>query len=345
MSCGPPPRPRPRPLTLTLAPSSLLSPATLGAGDDAALFDRVARLLDATSTLEFAAIRRRLVRNFAPFAAAGSGRALPRRLDKPPLSPAALDAREDAFLSDFHALLGAAHFRPLGATEWATAQAENFTFNSPVEVNWDALDTSLLARFWAARPGERARAAPVADRILIYHRGVKTVRAEGRFIDDKVDLLVGYLAIGPLTRAVGAVARLLSRARGGTAPAAAGASSSSPAVVGDTSAAGADVALALQRAVGGGGGAPGVEAVSAADAAAEAAARAEELSHENAQVFFFFLFFFSFFFFRSPPLPTPFPACFFLTTTTLPSPSLSVFPCRRSSGCPPACSCPPPWPS
>ena len=236
----------------------------------------MACLLEATSTLQFAAIRRRLVRNFAPFAAAGTGRALPRRLDKPPLDAAALDSREDAFLADFHALLQAAHFRVLSGSEWATAQAENFTFNSPVEVNWKALDTGLLSRFWSARPGERARAAPVADRILIYHRGVKTVRAEGRFIDDKVDLLVGYALVGPLTRLVAAVGRLVGRGRGGGRGA--------PPVVGDTSAAGGDVALALQRAVGGGGGAPGAEAVSAADAAAEAMALEEELSHANAQV-------------------------------------------------------------
>lgn len=324
--------------SLSPSPPSLHPPATLGAGDDAALFDRVSRLLDSTSTLEFAAIRRRLVRNFAPFSAAGSGRALPRRLDKPPLSSASLDAKEDAFLSDFHALLDAAHFRMLGAGEWTTAQAENFTFNSPVEVNWDALDTNLLSRFWAARPAERARAAPVADRILIYHRGMKTVKAEGRFIDDKVDLLVGYLVIGPLTRAVAAVGGLFKkRAAPATAPS-----------VGDTSTAGADVALALQRAMGGGGGAPGAEAVSEADAAAEAAALAEELSHANAQVrrdgwmergeeekngtrvfggvFFFFQ-------------PAPHTRSF-LTSFSLPP----LHP-RPSSASPLACSCPPSWPS
>jgi hypothetical protein len=58
---------------------------------------------------------------------AGTGRAVPRRLDKPPPDAAALDAREQQLLDDFHALLSTAHFRVLTAKEWETAQAENFT--------------------------------------------------------------------------------------------------------------------------------------------------------------------------------------------------------------------------
>ncbi len=49
-------------------------------------------------------------------------------------------------------------------------------FNSPVEVNWDYMDGELLQRFWAGRSAERAGAAPIADRILVFHRGITTVR-------------------------------------------------------------------------------------------------------------------------------------------------------------------------
>jgi hypothetical protein len=48
-------------------------------------------------------------------------------------------------------------------------------FNSPVEVNWSYMDTSLLQRFWAQHEEERAGLAPIADSILFFHRGITTV--------------------------------------------------------------------------------------------------------------------------------------------------------------------------
>lgn len=49
-------------------------------------------------------------------------------------------------------------------------------FNCPVDVNWDYMDGSLLRRFWAGHPEDRAAAAPICDRILVYMRGITTVR-------------------------------------------------------------------------------------------------------------------------------------------------------------------------
>ena len=133
-------------------------------------------------------------------------------------------------------------------------------FNSPVEVNWDALDTTLLSSFWArGRARERALAAPVSDRILIYRRGIKTVKASGRFIDDKVDLLVEYLLIGPATRAAGHVASALAKIRGGNSE-------------GGNS---VDVAMRLQQLASGNSSAPSSNAEAAA-AAAEAAGASTE---------------------------------------------------------------------
>lgn len=46
----------------------------------------------------------------------------------------------------------------------------------PVEVDWSKNDTSLMGRFWVAHPGEQAEAAEISDRILVFHRGIDTVR-------------------------------------------------------------------------------------------------------------------------------------------------------------------------
>lgn len=46
----------------------------------------------------------------------------------------------------------------------------------PVEVNFTTLDKALMARFWATRPAEeRDNSAAMADRILVFHRGVTLV--------------------------------------------------------------------------------------------------------------------------------------------------------------------------
>ena len=292
---------QPRPLSF---PPPLLLPfqkktAAVGATPQSSdLFDRVTAAIEATATHDFSAIRGRVKRDFEYFSLAGTGKALPSRLDKSAPSEKALDEREQRFLSDFHSLLKTAHFKVLSAGEWETAQAENFTvsffpllliflsssssttpfslkpllfllfppllqFNSPVEVNWDALDTKLLSAFWAAgRARERAVAAPVSDRILIYHRGVKTVKASGRFIDDKVDLLVEYLLIGPATRAAGAVAKAVAKVRGGGNPSGDGNGN-------------VDVATRLQQLASGVSSAPSADAEAAA-AAAEAAGTSTE---------------------------------------------------------------------
>ena len=49
-------------------------------------------------------------------------------------------------------------------------------FNSPVEVNWEYMDTELMQRYWANHEDERAGTASISDRILVFHRGISTVR-------------------------------------------------------------------------------------------------------------------------------------------------------------------------
>ena len=115
-------------------------------------------------------------------------------------------------------------------------------FNSPVEVNWEYMDTELMKRYWANHKEERAGTASISDRILVFHRGISTVRlaalliltvpvyclgragcltlchtskphpalvlwhlsvhavqvrAQGTYINDKIDLLIEYLLVDP----------------------------------------------------------------------------------------------------------------------------------------------------
>ena len=57
----------------------------------------------------------------------------------------------------------------------------------PVEVDWSKNDTSLLGRFWDGRPAEKEQAAAIADRVMVYHRGINEVR----FMVDAIHKLEG----------------------------------------------------------------------------------------------------------------------------------------------------------
>jgi hypothetical protein len=50
-------------------------------------------------------------------------------------------------------------------------------FTMPVEVDWSKNDTELIGRFWEQHPAEQMKAAEISDRILVYHRGIDTVRS------------------------------------------------------------------------------------------------------------------------------------------------------------------------
>ena len=55
-------------------------------------------------------------------------------------------------------------------------------FNSPVEVNWEYMDRELMQRYWANHEAERAGTAPISDRILVFHRGISTVRPSSTLV-------------------------------------------------------------------------------------------------------------------------------------------------------------------
>ncbi|KAK9839613.1 hypothetical protein WJX81_000929 [Elliptochloris bilobata] len=167
-------------------------------GPDAAkTLEQIARLADCSSQYEFMSLRRQVKRDFLIFSLAAQNKTAPQRVGKPALTEAELDKREDACLDAFHRLLTAAHFRLLSPEDWATAQADAFTFTSPVDVRWEAMDPELLRRFWTRHAADRATAADISERVLVFHRGISNVRAQGLYINEKLDLLIQYLIVDP----------------------------------------------------------------------------------------------------------------------------------------------------
>jgi hypothetical protein len=138
-------------------------------------FEEVCALVESISSLEFHEMRERLQHNFKQFSAGAKGEILQQRVGKGLPSRAELVEAEQAVVEDVIKLMNKAHFKLLKNEEWENAIEEEFTFTMPVDVNWDAFDNRLLKTYWAASPENqriREKLAPIADRILVFHRGV-----------------------------------------------------------------------------------------------------------------------------------------------------------------------------
>ena len=111
-----------------------------------------------------------------------------------------LDSQEARFLAGFLQLLDSAHYKLLSASEWDAAMAEEFLLTLPVAVNFNAMDPTVLPRaLWSTRPAERANAPEeIADRMLIFHRGVDVAHIQGVYLLRKIDLILSFFILQPL---------------------------------------------------------------------------------------------------------------------------------------------------
>jgi hypothetical protein len=140
-------------------------------------------MLDGICTNSYSRLRHALEQDFAFFAAAAAcSPGSDHRARDAESVCAELDAQETRFLTNFWRLLEAGHYKLLTASAWDAALAEEFLLTLPVKVNWDALDSELLPRaLWPSRPEDRQSAPEeLADRVLVFHRGVDVARKQVR---------------------------------------------------------------------------------------------------------------------------------------------------------------------
>lgn len=168
------------------------------------------QLLEGISTHSYSQLKRHLESDFSYFGEAAAGTKNPG--NRP--SEAALDARQLSFVAELVTALRTAHYAPLSSSQWEAASSEDFMMTLPVSINWGALDSRLLSSYYADRQAERAALpAEVADRLLVFHRGIETARLEGSYYALKVDLLISFYLLQPLWVALRALARLLGLAK------------------------------------------------------------------------------------------------------------------------------------
>lgn len=97
------------------------------------------------------------------------------------------------FVDHFVSLLLAARFMPLTQQQQEVAEHDSFKIDTPVRIQWNELDSTLLKTFWsssAARQELRQHLPPSADRVIVFHRGMGLASATGVYWQKKLDLLV-----------------------------------------------------------------------------------------------------------------------------------------------------------
>lgn len=165
---------------------------------------KVQEMIEALCAAEFHGLAKSLESDFTFFARAAAGTPNsdnPKELD-PTSFEDELGAQESNFLLNLVQLLETSQYKMLRNDEWEAALAEEFLLTLPVAVNWEAMDASVLPRaLWSGAHHHllRSQAPPqLADRILIFHRGIDIAHIQGHFWSQKIDFLLSFFIIQPL---------------------------------------------------------------------------------------------------------------------------------------------------
>ena len=108
--------------------------------------------------------------------------------------------RQDAeqhFLDAFLRVLKRANFRPVAYQQIQEAERDDFLYMLPLRVDWERLDGRFLTRFYESHPQwrEMLPEGPQHERMLIFFRGIGEEQETGRFLLQKIDLLLGDLLL------------------------------------------------------------------------------------------------------------------------------------------------------
>ncbi|GLI65636.1 hypothetical protein VaNZ11_009234 [Volvox africanus] len=168
-----------------------------------ARFEQIAQLVESLYAQEFMALKRSIRHNFLRFSMGAKDQPLISCVGAGLPTVAELDISELKLIADFMQLMAAARFHILTTREWELAKSDKFMFSLPVEVNWSYYDDKMLRAFWASNSERRELRAvlpDMADRVLVFHRGITVAQASGLYTEEKVDLLVEYLVTKPLAK-------------------------------------------------------------------------------------------------------------------------------------------------
>ncbi|MDP7277618.1 MAG: TMEM143 family protein [Planctomycetaceae bacterium] len=166
------------------------------------------RLLEGLLHFEFREMIEHLKRDYSLFDPKSEGSEL-EGLDESQIVEA-----EQRFMGNFVRTIQQANFVPISQEDLDVANAEDYLFSLPVEVDWERHDTDLLGTYFDQNPyGKGGEPPDFARKALLFRRGTGVDSTEGILFLQKVDLLVSRILLG-LIRLPG---RLLGRGRVGDA--------------------------------------------------------------------------------------------------------------------------------
>lgn len=157
--------------------------------DNKQRFEAFCRLIEATYHFEHHQMSQQLKQDFRLFDPDSNCGEIDR------LTGDQIEHVEDRFLENFRKLMEKANFRLLSQSDIDVAEAEEYLFSLPVQVDWDKLDREMLGRFFEQQSSatDGTSLPRFAERILIFHRGVGVDTMSGYLILQKVDYLVDRL--------------------------------------------------------------------------------------------------------------------------------------------------------
>lgn len=156
--------------------------------EDRQLFLDFLRLIEAIYHFEYHALVEEIKEDYFRFEPGGAFSDLDGRTAEE------IAAFEDRFLSNFLTIMDRGNFAPLSQEDVDLAEEEDYLFTLPIVIDWDGLDDEMLGRYFANHPyGNQGQAPGFAHRILIFRRGVGVDSTEGRFVIDKIEMLLRAL--------------------------------------------------------------------------------------------------------------------------------------------------------
>jgi hypothetical protein len=170
------------------------------AGADRQKFDHLLRLIEGLLHFRHHDTLNELKKDYQLFAPDGASRN--------GVGDGVLVDRQRRFLSNFMQAMVKGNFLPFGAEDFKRASEQTYLLDVPVIINWSSHDPQLIDDFltWADGDGGAALreelgiegpvreflAAPdeVGTNALVFYRGIDRDQAEGRFIGQRLDILV-----------------------------------------------------------------------------------------------------------------------------------------------------------
>lgn len=92
-----------------------------------------------------------------------------------------------------------ANYNLLTQRDWQVCLDEGFSFLAKVVIHWDNLERQPISRF-LLRHAHEMTLFEHASNVLVFHRAVGSASLTGRFIPEKINLLLSYVADGIMKR-------------------------------------------------------------------------------------------------------------------------------------------------